>query len=102
MVGMQILAVLLNKCLQNYDGEDDDIDDDDDDDDDDGDDDDDDNDDNDDNDDDNISPGKPQHCPSPASPTPPQLTANISNNIILMIITFVDLTDHDVDYQKRS
>ena len=87
---MQILAVLLNKCLQNYDGEDDDIDDDDDDD-----------DDNDDN-DDNFSPGKPQHCPSPASPTPPQLTAKISNNIILMIITFVDLTDHDVDYQKRS
>ena len=81
---MQILAVLLNKCLQIYNdgdddvnGNDDDGNDDDDDDDDDNDNDDDDNDD-DDNDDDDHNydpPGKPQHCPSPASPTPRQSTA---------------------------
>ena len=68
--------MLLNKCLQFYDdgdddgGNDDDEGNDDDDDDDDGDDDDD--------DDDDAPPGKPQHCPSPASPTPRQSTAKIS------------------------
>ena len=83
---MQILAVLLNKCLQIHDDDDDD-DDDDHDDHDDNDDDDDDGDEydhddngyNDDDEDDNDEdpPGKPQHCPSPASPTPRQLTAKV-------------------------
>ena len=66
--------MLLNKCLQFYDDGDDDGGNDDDE----GNDDDDDDDDGDDDDDDDAPPGKPQHCPSPASPTPRQSTAKLS------------------------